>query len=219
MPYLSRMELHSRRRRTAQFLTNPHMMHAAVISCIPSEREQIDGRILWRIDHTNHHTVLWLTSSTVPSFEHLQEQAGWANEVTWETRDYAPLLNRLIKGQQYRFRLAANPVVTARCEDGKRRRLPLVREHEQISWLTNRSEQIGASFLTTDSDGTAIPAVTVTEDKTLRFRREKQTVTLARVQLDGVLTVTDPKLLADALVRGVGKGKGYGLGMLTLAAM
>lgn len=219
MPYLSRMDLNPHRRKTAQFLANPRSLHAAVMCCFPPNKEQTDARILWRIDRNQHEVTLWLTSSTVPSFEHLQEQAGWANEVTWETRDYAPLLNRLIKGQQYRFRLAANPVVTARCEDGKKRRLPLVREHEQISWLTNRSEQIGASFLTTDSDGAEIPAITVTEDKTLRFRREKQTVTLARVQLDGVLTVTDPKLLADALVRGVGKGKGYGLGMLTLAAM
>lgn len=219
MPYLSRMELNPRRRNTAQFLANPGMLHAAVMSCFPPNKDQTDARILWRIDRHGHNVTLWVTSSTIPSFEHIQEQAGWANEVTWETRDYTPLLQRLIRGQQYRFRLAANPVVTTLCEDGKKRRLPLVRENEQLEWLTARSEQIGVNLIATDIDGNEHPSVTITEDKKLRFRRKQQTVTLARVQYDGVLTVTDPKLLADALVRGVGKGKGYGLGMLTLAAL
>lgn len=208
MPYLSRMELNSRRRNTAKFINNPHTLHAAVMSCFPEEVSRDDARVLWRLDRTGHNVTLWVSSSTKPSFEHIQEQAGWANEVTWESREYTPLLERLVRGQQYRFRLAANPVVSAKCPDGKQRRLPLVREHEQLGWLANREETIGASF-----------TASVIEDQTLRFKKDKQRITLARVVFDGVLTVENPSALAAALKNGVGKGKGYGLGMLTLASL
>ncbi|MET7888757.1 type I-E CRISPR-associated protein Cas6/Cse3/CasE [Streptomyces avermitilis] len=36
-------------------------------------------------------------------------------------------------------------------------------------------------------------------------------------QFDGTATITDPDLLATALSEGIGKGKAYGAGLLTLA--
>ena len=61
-----------------------------------------------------------MVSPGVPSFEHLQEQAGWSQQQTWDTRDYSTLLDRLLRGQRYYFRLTANPVVATRV-DGKQK--------------------------------------------------------------------------------------------------
>ncbi|GAA2774561.1 type I-E CRISPR-associated protein Cas6/Cse3/CasE [Streptomyces lavendulae] len=45
----------------------------------------------------------------------------------------------------------------------------------------------------------------------------RTTVTLDIVDYEGTLTVTDPALLAQTLLAGIGSGKAYGCGMLTLA--
>ena len=42
------------------------------------------------------------------------------------------------------------------------------------------------------------------------------TVTLRQAQFDGTLTVTDVESLQGALINGIGRGKGYGCGLLTL---
>ncbi|MFD8417091.1 type I-E CRISPR-associated protein Cas6/Cse3/CasE [Streptomyces sp. NPDC059650] len=76
------------------------------------------------------------------------------------------------------------------------------------------------------------PALPVLDVKVTRARRAvfskattgssgspggRTTVTLDVVVYEGTLTVTDPPLLAQVLVAGIGSGKAYGCGMLTLA--
>ena len=51
-------------------------------------------------------------------------------------------------------------------------------------------------------------------DENLGGRRKQ--VTLRNVQFDGVLQVTDTSALRDALTQGIGKGKAYGCGLMTL---
>ena len=45
----------------------------------------------------------------------------------------------------------------------------------------------------------------------------ERSVTFRQATFDGVLRVDDPTLLRDSLVSGIGRAKGYGCGLLTLA--
>lgn len=49
------------------------------------------------------------------------------------------------------------------------------------------------------------------------FRRGQSRVTLTSAAYEGRLTVSDPNLLRKSLTHGIGRGKGYGCGLLTLA--
>ncbi|MDF5820572.1 type I-E CRISPR-associated protein Cas6/Cse3/CasE [Corynebacterium felinum] len=207
------MGLNARRRETAKFLTNPRAMHAAVEACFPPHYDDKNPRSLWRLERVNNSVTLWLVSDRCPSFEHLQEQGGWSQEVTWETRNYDQLLDRLQRGQRYSFRLTANPVKDTLCEDGKKRRVPLFREEDQVNWLLTRSAKNGFSA----SNDEGAPTFAITESRQVRFRHDNSTVTLQKCTFEGVLSVSDPQLLRNALVSGIGKGKAYGLGMITLA--
>jgi CRISPR system Cascade subunit CasE len=64
--------------------------------------------------------------------------------------------------------------------------------------------------------------LSVTQSRRQRFGRrsdgEARTVTLQTVQYDGVLEVVDAAALRRSLTEGVGGAKGYGCGLLTLAA-
>ena len=116
-------------------------------------------------------------------------------------------------GQRYQFRLTANPVLSRRNEKNKQQRIPLVKEDQQIRWLLDRAPRLGISA----GDDTQ-PTFMVTKSQRYSFKHENSSgVSLLKCQFDGVLTVTDPTLLYDALTKGVGKGKAYGLGLLTLA--
>jgi len=96
--------------------------------------------------------------------------------------------------------------------------VPLVKELDQREWLLSRSATLGFSLVQGASGG---PNLSVTQSRRQRFDRrsdgQSRTVTLQTVQYDGVMEVVDPLALRRALVDGVGSGKGYGCGLLTLA--
>jgi CRISPR system Cascade subunit CasE len=211
-------------------------MHAAIESAFAPEASGENSRSLWRLEAGRDDLKLYLLSERIPSLEHLQEQAGWANEETWESRPYDTMLSRLQIGQQYGFRLTANPVHTVTNEQGIKRKLAHVTVAQQAKWLADRGESIGVRFLSSVDGSSAEPAgshkaeaqevevssviadaVLVSQRETLRFRRGDQHVTLARAQFDGKLEVTDATRLRDALTKGVGRAKAYGCGLLTLA--
>lgn len=212
--YLSRMYLNAQRRQARELLANPQSMHAAVLSAFPPGSSEVseDGRVLWRLDQHREKTALYVVSPAVPSFEHLQEQAGWSQEQSWQTSDYTTMLNRIVRGQRYAFRLSANPVQTV-TEDGRKRRVAHVTPQHQMAWLAQRQDQLGASI--TDGDGEL--TATVTGSSRLVFNRGGRRVTIQQVVFEGLLEVTAADQLRSVLTSGIGKARGYGCGLLTLA--
>lgn len=214
--YLSRMYLNSQRRQTRALLANPQMMHAAVLASFPpdSSAQTTEGRVLWRIDQNRETTALYVVSPAVPSFEHLQEQAGWMQEPSWQSSDYSQMLNRITRGQRYAFRLTANPVHTV-TEDGKKRRVAHISSEHQLRWLIERQEQLGAQVTDTAGEATA----SVNRSNRMVFNRNGRRVTIQQATFDGTLEVTSADSLRSVLTSGVGKARGYGCGLLTLAPL
>lgn len=221
--YFSRMPLNAQRRSTKDLITSPQRMHAAVLSgFLPGVSTR--GRVLWRLDSDGQHDLnLLVVSGEPPSFETLVEQAGWSANPVWQTAEYDGFLAQLAQGQRWVFRLVANPVRSVRPQtsDGSASRgvrVPLVRESDQVEWLLTRSAGHGFGIVDGASGG---PNLRVAGSRRLRFDRtsdgQKRKVTLQSTQFDGVLKVTDPVELRKALLSGIGGGKGYGCGLLTLA--
>jgi CRISPR system Cascade subunit CasE len=114
MPYLSKIALNPRRRAATALLSSPHRLHAAVLSGLAVQ--PVTERVLWRLDGSTPHRadILVLTESR-PSWAHLVDEAGWpgADGGTPLIADYTPLLERLVRGREFGFRLTANPVRNA----------------------------------------------------------------------------------------------------------
>ena len=215
--YLTQFEINTARRGARHLLASPQRMHAAVLSAFTAaERQPTDaGRILWRVDQRGQQTLLYLASPHRPDLTNLAEQAGWPTKQTWRTGDYQRLLDRLTAGDQWAFRLTANPVHSGRKTDGQRtQRFGHVTVAQQETWLLFRTEQHGFTVNTGDNKEHDL---VVRDRRTLRFSRTRQSVTLATATFEGRLTVTDPDALRVALTRGIGPAKGYGCGLLTLA--
>ena len=219
--YFSRMHLNPRRRTTRAMLRNPQLTHSMVMAAFPPQVHQriadgdADGRILWRLDRDGDTLSLYITAPERPSFDHIREQAGWENTDTADTRDYTVVLDGIAAGDRYGFRLEANPVHTVTDPDTgtKKLRAHTTSEHK-VRWLTERAERLGVRFPVEPLDIGGAP--------TLRFKRGGDSgdeITLVRARYEGVVEVVDSKRFTEALCRGVGKGRAYGCGLITIAPL
>ncbi|MFQ6485744.1 type I-E CRISPR-associated protein Cas6/Cse3/CasE [Brachybacterium epidermidis] len=218
MSTLSRIPINPQLRQGRRMLTNAQVMHAAVLSCFPPDISTDTARVLWRIDQGENAFTLYITGPEAPDLRVIVEQAGWSTR-PGQTTDYRPFLDRITAGQEWRFRLSANPVKSIPGAAGSRGRVvPHVTRAHQAEWLTQRSGKHGFEILRhPEENAEAMIAVTRTED--LRFERAGATrpVSIRRAQFDGGLRVTDAELLRRALQQGIGRSRAYGCGLLTLA--
>lgn len=214
--YMSRIALHRRRRGAMKLLTNRHAMHAAVMSSFaPGTPTTTNaGRVLWRVDRDNEETNLLIVSPAKPCLVHIAEQAGWSTENTWATRDYTPFLASIDEGSRYLFRVVGNPTQTLTDAKGKRIVAHRTVEHQR-NWLVGKGALNGFE-IAASSAGDGALALELGDRSVEGFRRQDSTVHLTTARFDGELVVSDPDLLRHALTNGIGRGKGYGCGLITL---
>jgi len=232
MAYLSRIWLNPRRLAAQRFITNPQAVHAAILAGLSAQ--PITERVLWRLDpdpRTEHRLELLVLTRSRPSWESVIEQAGWpeSDEPQSQVRPYQPLLERVAIGREFAFRVKANPASSTRRPDSPRLRDRLASQKasrgvrvghrtaaHQLNWFTSRTERWGFEIVT---DGAGLPALRLVSRGRHSFQKGtgKDNVVLETATFDGILRVTDAERLRTTLLSGIGPGKAYGLGLLTLA--
>jgi CRISPR system Cascade subunit CasE len=208
--YLTRVELDLQKRKTLQALSAPNLLHGAIEAGFSDGRK----RKLWRIDQLNGCSYLLLVSEDKPELPSLVKQFGREPFETHAlTKKYDAFLNRISTGRKYRFRLTANPTTSVMKEKGVKTRGRVyanITPRYQKKWLLERAEKHGFSLKNEEFD--------VVSSRWLRFRKKSggMQVTLLSVSFEGVLTVTDAEKFREVLIRGIGREKAYGMGMMTV---
>ncbi|PRX95412.1 type I-E CRISPR-associated protein Cas6/Cse3/CasE [Allonocardiopsis opalescens] len=236
--HLTRFRFNTARIGARRLLASPQAMHAAVLASFPDilpsdPRDRGGARVLWRVDRNARAEVfLYVVSPSRPDLTHLAEQAGWPTQPEWQTRDYAPFLDRLTKGDIWAFRLTANPVHSIRRhEDEPTKVTAHVTPRHQMGWLLQRQAAAGFRVLEKPPEQRRLPQgdehqLIVHDRRRLDFGKSeeapsgkprKNRVTLSTATFDGRLEVTDPDALRRALTSGIGRAKAYGCGLMTLA--
>lgn len=225
--YLTRFQINPQRIGGRKLLSSPQVMHASVMSSFAEVPDRADGpRVLWRLDRdSKSRTHLCIVSPYKPDLTHLVEQAGWPTTARWETYDYGPFLDRLSTGDQWAFRLTANPVHSVRNKDGAPTKPTAhIGPRNQVRWLLQRQEAAGFKVVRRPTASNAqdeldAHQLVVHSRRELVFKKKsaQKPVTLVTVTYDGRLEVTDPDAFRRALTRGIGKAKAYGCGLMTLA--
>ncbi|MET7298832.1 type I-E CRISPR-associated protein Cas6/Cse3/CasE [Embleya sp. NPDC005575] len=248
MPYLSRVRLNPLRGESRKLLANPRAMHGAVLGGIADRPtgERVLWRL--DTDNPRRPMLFALTESR-PDWTHVVERAGWpdAEGEHAAVRDYAPLLARIATGREFAFRLTANPVQNTSAPKApsaiqdKRKSEVHVRSFrighrtaaDQLTWFLKRTEGWGFAVPEARTDP-AVPGIGPLEGAvparevriTARHRqsfgkggRGAPPVVLNTATFEGRLRVTDAGLFTQRLLGGLGPGKAYGCGLLTLAAL
>lgn len=205
--YLSRVALDIQKRQTMIALANPQHFHGAIERAFPGERR----RRLWRLDALGDHLYLLVLSEDRPDLQPVVEQFGTGEPP--ETKDYQVLLDRIKKDSVWRFRLTANPtksVPNAQAPGTRGKVYAHITTAHQEQWLLDRAEKHGFSL----QPG----AFAVVQAQWKRFQKghKGRPVSLLSVTYEGLLKVTDPEAFCQALTEGLGRGKAYGQGLMTV---
>lgn len=213
--YLSRLILNPRTRRVQKEVADRYQLHRSVMRAFSADLGPDEERVLFRLEERSRGSDLTLLvqSWTLPDWTWLAESGarGYLLPVSEPNPAVKDFDLELPLGQKLAFRLRANPTARRRLPDGSKKRVGLQREEDQIEWLERKAERNGFDVLSVrTSDQKKVSGQVYRNDN-------KHQLTLFSVQFDGVLQVKEPDGVRKAVRNGIGSGKAFGFGLLSLA--
>lgn len=207
-PVIARIRLNPYSREVQRDLRDATQMHRTVMRMVPdglgdSPRHRVG--LLYRLDETDTSSTL-LVQATRLDPAHLPTGYGRA-----DIKSLTPMFTALRKDLAVRYRIVLNPAKRERLvleEKGKRGRIVPLSGADADQWWLRRAADVGLQ-LHVLTPTTMVPVRPRGHDAP-RMRH-------SLVRYDGTATVTDPDALREAVVNGIGRGKPYGAGLLSLA--
>ncbi len=235
--WLSRLALDVRSPSVRRAQSDVNALHQHVLAAFPSGAPSDAPRrafgVLFRLDRTREGSLLLLIQSTEKPDLNGFARDGWLAPAELDGVSENPAvkavdLSGLSAGQVLRFRLRANPtkkVDTKSGPDGRRRngrRVVLTSEAERRAWLDRKGLQHGFRILDAAQAGRGVAElIDVSEGRATGYRLEApeghRTMTFGSALFDGRLQVTDAALFREAVSFGIGSGKAFGFGLLSIA--
>lgn len=243
--YLTKIILNPRSRRVQFEIGNPQQLHKTISGAFPAienqellpHHERVTPRnkfdVLHRLDVNwrSGKAVLLVQSRVKPEWNHLRENFLAEDvEENLAVKSIGESYANIENGINLLFRLQANPTKRVGKSDTEakprfkesekgniRRRVELRTDEDRIDWLKRKGEDAGFRLA-----GVQIweveNAVAVGQGK-INFSKSRNSpeLTFGSVVFDGVLQVTDAERFRETLVKGIGSGKAYGFGLLSIA--
>lgn len=195
MLYLSRLTM-NQGRMALGWLSNPYRIHQRLKMACPE-----DLRLLFRVEEADPATRILVQTHTLPDWATAFNQFPVLQGLP-EMKTFDP---QLVPGQQYTFRLVANPTVK---REGKR--IGWIKEEDQIDWLARHLKTAGSELVGCRTQQCRVQHSKKTDDN-------GNAILHLLVQFDGLLVCRDAEKLIAALGQGIGSAKGFGCGLLSLA--
>lgn len=232
--FLARLVLNPRSYDVRRDLANCQDLHRTLLKAFPAktgaeQSARAEFALLYRVEaqpKTGAVTVLVQAQlepawSVLPA-DYLLDVAG-----NPACRSVAEIYDKLSSGMRLRFRLRANPTraITAFDAAGQikknSQRVDLRGEQEQLEWLRRKAQDGGFQLLNLRV-APEVPNTNVQPaGKTLGWRADesgqRKRLTLAAVIFEGELVVTETAQFQQTLRHGIGRGKAYGFGLLSIA--
>ncbi|MEI5100877.1 type I-E CRISPR-associated protein Cas6/Cse3/CasE [Streptomyces sp. PmtG] len=201
--------------------TGKMSLHRRVMSLFPdgeSDQARTSFGVLFRIEDTARGSHLLIQSNQPPDPGRLPDGYG-----TLTTRPLDDLLNALASGLTLRYRCTASPVRKPSATTRSLYNLPAVVPLNGATadeWWQRQADKAGLKPLTLHSQRVDTVhdrqySTTAVQDK--KNRGAGNRVHHHRVRFDGTATIIDPGLLQHAIRDGIGRGKAYGCGLLSIA--
>jgi CRISPR system Cascade subunit CasE len=206
--WLARVRLDLRRPEVGKDLRNVADLHRRVMKLFPDgigEQARRQAGVLFRLDDTPTGPQLLVQARMEPNPARLPEGYG-----TFELRKLRPLLDAISPGLTVHYRLAGNASKRAAKDTDKYRKGQIIPLNgaEADHWWARRAQAAGLTVVAGHSQAL---------DSLSGESRVGQRVRHAVTRFDGVAVVSDADAVRRAVVDGIGKGKAYGCGLLSLA--
>ncbi len=205
--WLIRITPDTRSRHVRRDLGDAVALHQRVMTLVPdslgADARSLAG-VLFRVEETRSGVQILAQSQLEPQTDRLP--AGYGRVAA---RDLMPLLDRLRPGTAVHYRLTANPSKRLGRTAEHAGKIVALRGAQSDMWWAERAAGCGLALRTT----TAFPLDDITG------HRGGARIRHALTRYDGIAVVTDPDALRRAVLDGVGRGKSYGAGLLSLAPL
>lgn len=223
---LSRLVLNPLCREVARAIRDAQQLHRLVMSGFPeavSVSARAEHLVLYRLEMDTQRgaLVLYVQSEGIPDWSRLP--AGTLVALVDRNPEIRPLheLDAIQIGRAARFRLRANPTrkIDTKSVDGAKRngrRVPLRDDESCHVWLVRKGAQHGFEVVRSAEGDLCL---SILHEPLHRGRRDTKIVTFEGVRFDGHLRIVDAEKFRSAVMHGVGPGKAYGFGMLSLAPL
>jgi len=222
--YISQLVLNPCNAQVRAELAHPYELHRTLLRAFPpgvvhKERDADDAAgILFRVDESPREqkiTVL-VQSHIAPDWSFLNNQRDARGHVyLLQPAESKPLALKLAAGQTLAFRLRANPTKRLGKSAGERqgKRVGIFKEEEQLEWLRRKADAGGFRI---------VRALVSREDRienagAIPRGEQKHDLKMLSVQFDGVLQIANVNDFVKTIARGIGSGKAFGFGLLSLA--
>jgi len=226
--YLSSVLLNVKSRAVQRDLADPYQMHRTVLSTLPVCEGDARAHfgVLHRADsyRGSQHIQLLVQSKVAPDWNRLAKKNYVESESAASIQSVLSLYKSIPVGQVLAFRLRANPtkkVDTKTGPDGQRRngrRVLLQGETAQIEWLQRKSRQCGFRLLDVTVQPEGVKHLTkFSPVANGPVRSSTGDAAIGTVLYEGYLRLMVASDFLDCLVQGIGPGKAFGCGLLSIA--
>jgi len=214
--FYSLLTLNPRSHQVQSEIASPYEMHKTLLKAFFTGKFGVErvnpeaADVLFRLDsHDDSVLTVLVQSRTEPNWAVLNR--GYL----LETPKVKQRELSLQAGQLLTFRLRANPTkrLGKSAEYDKGKRVGIYDEDDQLAWLARKGEQHGFRVLRAQISQDA----KIKNLEAIHRNDGVHDLELLSVQFDGVLQVNDPDNLIQAVQTGIGSGKGFGFGLLSLA--
>jgi CRISPR system Cascade subunit CasE len=201
--YLAQLKLNSQSRDVHRDLGDAHKLHQRIMQAFPDENREnarADWNVLFRQEPEQD---LVLVSSSIEGDWTLLPSGYLLSHVSkpFDVENIA-----FMTGQLLQFRLKANP---SKRDNQSRKLIGMFNETDQLEWLGRQGDRNG--FVLKEMDVIQTPNIFGVKSK------GKSPIRLKTVLFQGVLNITDVAQFKLALSQGIGRGRSYGCGLLSVA--
>ena len=205
MMYLSKLSLNLRNPEIRVILANHYELHRTLLSAFP-EHLPIYERILYRLEASQQLESLFpvlVQSYCEPTWEALVQAGIFLPPV--QVKEYEPAFQL---GQVLAFRLLANPTMRLK-QSGKR--IGIYHKAGAADWLGRKARAGGFELLNVNINMQGLRTG-------IKFEQtKKNTLKHFGVWFEGRLMVADPEIFRQEICHGIGSGKAFGYGLLSVA--
>jgi CRISPR system Cascade subunit CasE len=232
--YLSRLVLNPRSRAVRNDLGDCRDLHRTILSTFPQAQKDQGGAraefgLLYRADTEarSGRITLLVQSSAKPVWSRLPKDYLLNDFDEFDNpavKRVDESFDALRKGMRLRFRLRANPtkrlplLIENRMGKERGKRVDIFGEENQLAWLARKAGEHGFRLLAARVNPNIVNARVNSEDKVVGWRtRSEPPMKFGSALFEGELEITDAEAFKRTLAEGIGSGKSYGFGLLSVA--
>ncbi|MFI1035232.1 type I-E CRISPR-associated protein Cas6/Cse3/CasE [Streptomyces sp. NPDC020951] len=221
---LTRIRPNLQNRDARRDLAGPGSLHKTLMLLAPEglgQHPRQAAGLLYRLEHATRSTppTLLIQSHLPPDLARLPSHYGTA-----ETRDLNPMLQALTAGRRVRYRITAAPSVRRWVDTGdpffdpgrRHQEIPL-HDDDALRWWQRKAANAGLKPHHTELTPQQPSHRPIVRQPEPGSERKPDVFRHNLTRFDGTAIITDPDQLRHAVTAGIGRGKPYGAGLLSLA--